>query len=581
MSELRQLVEALRGLSDDDLRSLVATRLIPIANIEDFYSLAEVLNSPKSYASVIGSLSRSQLNTLNNISQGEACGDAEFESLAALQLVYRDSGKAYVFEALLEQLRANKAFTRSLRIVGEPLPIPPQTDIDRNCGLIAFETMQALTELIFDLEKHLIREVGKSGVGLPDVKRLANALGKPNDYAKTIFALASRLGLMTLSHGRHALTLESLDWLAADQLARMRILYTSFNELLGPELCKELSALSPGTSLRNWLEEHFPLAENTANSRIGQILRSAESFGLTFDEHTSTWFTFALTGSKKLDTQLSTHLPAVQSRIILQADLSIIAPGPLPTSIESLLRRFANTETIGLASTYRMSALSICHGLETGLTTEEIAKMLTETFGAKLPQPVEYLLSEVKNRFGRLVVTEAAVGESRSYIESADNILLTEIGNDPRLRPFSLIRPSNEKLSCRFEPSVVYFGLRECGYLAIRKDANGKVISPIEASETAKNEKTLDKWDARIAKLREADQSSAKAGNDEVMTRQVQLAIRNKAKLLITVNRTDGTQLVIELEPSSIANGRLRGLDRKAQVERTLPLTTIAAISLA
>jgi hypothetical protein len=361
----------------------------------------------------------------------------------------------------------------------------------------------------------------------------------------------------------------------------MRILYSSFVELLGAELCSELTSLTPGTSLRNWLEEHFPLAENTATSRIGQILRSAESFGLTFEEHTSSWFALALTANKNLDAQLTAHLPAVQSRIILQADLSIIAPGPLPTSTESLLRRFANTESIGLASTYRMNALSICHGLETGLTTDEIAKILTETFGAKLPQPVEYLLGEVQRRFGRLVVIEAFASDNKSFIESSDNVLLTEIGNDPRLRPFSLIRPSNEKLSCRFEPSVVYFGLRECGYLAIRKDADGKVISPIEASETAKSEKTLDKWDARIAKLREADQTSAKAGNDEVMTRQVQLAIRNKAKLLITVNRPDGTQLVIELEPSGIANGRLRGLDRKAQVERTLPLTTITAISLA
>lgn len=581
MSELRQLVEALRGLSDDDLRSLVAARLIPIGNIDDFYSLAEALNSSKSYASVIGSLSRSQLSTLSAISSQEKVSDSEFQSLASLQLVYRENGTPKVFEALIDQLKQNKAFTRSLRIVAEAPAAPNQTDIDRNCGLIAFETMQALTELVFDLEKHLIREVGKGGVGLPDVKRLGAALGKPNDYAKTTFALASRLGLMTLSNARHLLTAEAIEWLDQDQLLRMRTLYSSFAELLGPELSAELSKLKPGVSLRLWLEEHFPLAENTATSRIGQILRSAESFGLTFEEHTSSWFASAITGKKDLDAQLNKHLPAVQERIILQADLSIIAPGPLPTKTEALLRRFANTENIGLASTYRLSALSVCHGLETGMTTEEIAKILSDSFGAKLPQPVEYLLSEVRNRFGRLVVTDSRLGESRSFVESADNVLLTEIGNDPRLRPFSLIRPSNEKLSCRFEPSVVYFGLRECGYLAIRKDEAGNVISPIEASETAKTQNAFNKWDERIAKLREADLSSSKAGNDEVMTRQVQLAIRNKAKLSITVNRPDGSQLVIELEPSGIANGRLRGLDRKAQVERTLPLTTIAAISLA
>lgn len=581
MSELRYLVEALRGLSDDGLRSLVAARLIPIGNIDDFYSLAEALNSSKSYASVIGSLSRSQLSALAAISNQEAVSDSDFASLATLQLVYREEGKARAFQALVEQLKQNKAFTRTLRVVAELPTGPSQTDIDRNCGLIAFETMQALTELIFDLEKHLIREVGKGGVGLPDVKRLAAALGNSNDFAKTTFALASRLGLMTLSNGRHLLTAEAVDWLEQSQLLRMRTLFQSFADLLGPELTEEVAKLKPGVSLGLWLDEQFPLAENTATSRIGQILRSAESFGLTFEDHTASWFAAAFAGSKNLDALLTAHLPAVQERIILQADLSIIAPGPLPTSVEALLRRFANTEKIGLASTYRLSALSICHGLETGLSTEEIARILTETFGSKLPQPVEYLLSEVRSRFGRLVVTESMLGESRSFVESMDNVLLTEIGNDPRLRPFSLIRPSNDKLSCRFEPSVVYFGLRECGYLAIRKDEAGNVISPIEASETATSARALNKWDERIAKLREADLSSAKAGNDEVMTRQVQLAIRNKAKLSITVNRPDGTQLIIELEPSGIANGRLRGLDRKAQVERTLPLSTISAISLA
>lgn len=582
MSELRQLVEALRGLSDDSLRSLVATRLIPIGNIDDFYSLAETLNSSKSYASVIGSLSRTQLDALSLVAAGQPISKSDFESLLALQLVYKEGKSVQTYDALLEQLKSNKAFTRPLEVTLDEIEPPKQTDIDRNAGLGAFETMQAITELVFDFEKHLIREVGKAGVGLADVKRLANALGKSNDFAKSTFALSSRLGLTTTSGGRHLLTAEAVEWLAADQLSRMSTLFESFRDLLGSGLASELTKLPAGSSLRTWLVAQFPLAENTAASRIGQIIRSAESFGLTFEEHTSSWFDLALTkNSKKLGELINAHLPAVQSRIILQADLSIIAPGPLPTKVESLLRRFANTETIGLASTYRLSALSICHGIETGMTTEEISDILIKTFGAKLPQPVEYLLNEVKSRFGRLVVTESSAGNGRSNIESADNALLAEIGNDPRLRPFSLVRSSNERLTCRFEPSVVYFGLRECGYLAIRKDSKGRVVSPIETSETAKIKAVHNKWDDAIARIREADLSSSKAGNDEVMTRQVQLAIRNKAKLSITVNRRDGTQLVIELEPSGIANGRLRGLDRKAQVERTLPLTTIAAISLA
>lgn len=581
MSELGQLVESLRRLSDGELRSLVATRMIQLGGFEDFYTLAEALNSSKSYAAVIGSLSRNQLLALKELIQGGKISSENFESLKALQLVYTDGSAVRVFTSLAELLKSHKAVAKNPSDVEQDSIANSQDATDRNAGLAAFETMQALTELVFDLEKHLVREVGKGGVGLPDVKRLAVALGKPNDYAKTIFALAARLGLTALNSGRHLLTANAIKWLGSDQLWRMNLLFENLRELLGRELASELTSLKPGTELKGWLSVNFPLAENSPTSRIGQIIRSAESFGLTFEQHTTSWFALAMTNDKKLPNLLSAYLPAVQTRIILQADLSIISPGPLPTETESLLRRFANTETIGLASTYRLSALSVCHGMETGLTTKQISELLTKTFGAILPQPVEYLLNEVNSRFGRLVIREIANSDDRSIIESNDQVLLTEIANDPRLRPFSLVRPEAERLTCRFEPSVVYFGLRECGYLAIRHDPTGKVISPLASSETGVTEKSRDKWDDAIARIRHADQESAKLGNDEVITRQVQLAIRNKARLLITVNRTDGTQLKIELEPSSIANGRLRGLDRKAQVERTLPLTTIATISLA
>jgi hypothetical protein len=166
-------------------------------------------------------------------------------------------------------------------------------------------------------------------------------------------------------------------------------------------------------------------------------------------------------------------------------------------------------------------------------------------------------------------------------ISASDTLLLTEIGNDPRLRAFSLTRPIPEKLTCRFEPSVVYFGLRECGYLAIRRDAAGNVISPVEAAEAVNGKTATSTLESDLARIREADAAMSAGGNDEAITRQVQLAIRNKARLLITATIADGSSATFDLMPSGIANGRLRGLDRKAQIERTLPLSTITAITLA
>ena len=581
MSELRQLVEALRGLNDDSLRSLVATRMVSLTHVTDFYALAEQLGNSKNFASQVGSLSRTQLDTISAISRGDKVKDLAVQSLSELQLVYNQDGKWHVYSALLEVLNQHRAFTRSLTVIRLDEQIANQSEIDRDAGLVAFETMQALTEIIFDLEKHLIREVGKAGVGLPDIKRLSNALAKPNDYSKRMFSLAARLGLMTVDDGRHRLTQSAVDWLEGDQLSRMKMLFENFRALCGKELVKSLSEQKPGTSLGTWLVTNFPLAENNSTSRIGQILDSAESFGLTFGNYVTSWFAEALADKKTLATSLQKYLPSVQSRIILQADLSVIAPGPLPTNLEAKLRRFANTESIGLASTYRLSSLSICHGIETGLSVEEIRETLTTTSGAALPQPIDYLLNEVVRRFGRLVIRQASDSKDRSVIVSPDQLLLTEIGNDPRLRALSLTRPTPESLTCRFEPSVIYFGLRECGYIAILHDESGKVISPISASETVKHLAPIKSIDADIKRIREADAAMSAGGNDEAITRQVQLAIRNKARLLITVTLANGDLATFDLLPSGIANGRLRGLDRKAQIERTLPLSTITSITLA
>ena len=87
--------------------------------------------------------------------------------------------------------------------------------------------------------------------------------------------------------------------------------------------------------------------------------------------------------------------------------------------------------------------------------------------------------------------------------------------------------------------------------------------------------------DAKVAEIFAEDQKLNSLDSDELMIRQIQLAIRNKALLGLKVKVADGSLAEFELMPSGIANGRVRGKDRKAQIERTLPLTSIVSIDLA
>ena len=128
---------------------------------------------------------------------------------------------------------------------------------------------------------------------------------------------------------------------------------------------------------------------------------------------------------------------------------------------------------------------------------------------------------------------------------------------------------------------MVYFGLRECGFLAIRVDGEGKVISPIATAAPMAATASISPIEAKLASMLTEDQKLGGSDGDEFLIRQIQLAIRNKALLKIQVRLTGGELTTFELLPSALANGRLRGKDRKAQIERTLPLSTIVELDLA
>ncbi|CAB4609833.1 unannotated protein [freshwater metagenome] len=147
------------------------------------------------------------------------------------------------------------------------------------------------------------------------------------------------------------------------------------------------------------------------------------------------------------------------------------------------------------------------------------------------------------------------------------------------MKPFGLTGLEGGQLASRFEPEVLYFGLREVGFVAIRVDEKGNVISPLEATKQTVDAEQGKNPAADITRLREQDAKLGDAPDDDDLQRQIQLAIKNKAKAKFTVTSSTG-EIEFLLEPIGIANGRLRAKDRKADIERTLPITSIIRVVL-
>ncbi|MSY63396.1 MAG: hypothetical protein F2662_04560, partial [Actinobacteria bacterium] len=217
------------------------------------------------------------------------------------------------------------------------------------------------------------------------------------------------------------------------------------------------------------------------------------------------------------------------------------------------------------------------YGLETGLTEKSIRELLAKLSDAPLPQPVDYLIREAAQRFGRLVLTEST---NRTLIRSNEPILLTQILNDTNLKTISITRVDETTLESRFELDIVYYQLRDSKYAAIRKDAKGKVISNWSAAGGADSIQSDTKSVlADISRWRDHDKRLGEAPQGGDIVRQLEMVIKNKGSIEVSVN-INGQTRQFTLEPSGLANGRLRARDRKADCERVLPLTSITSVRI-
>ena len=580
MSDQLRIASALRKLDDASLERVIQLRMLNSSHLRDFFDMADALSNAKSLAPALSSLTVRQFEQLESLREDKKSefGDFVFD----LMLAERTDQGAKIFASTVDAMATIGAHRKisNLEVVSasEQRELSA-ADIDRDASLAIFDVIQALTELIFELEQRYIREVGKRGVGLPDVKRLAAHLSKPNEYAKQVFELAQFASLAEIEGSRWQLGQRAENWISWSDRERWSHLAETWLSLLGDEAARELLAILPGESFERRLAEVYPFADSTATNRIKKVAEIANLIGLIANSQATTWLGLLASSLQNASERAIAGLPSAAERVIIQADLTLIAPSPLPTEIEISLRRFADTEQIGMASSYRLSALSVSHGLETGLSIVEIRELLLRLSAKELPQPVDYLLKEAESRFARLKVYATKSG-AHSQIVSTDKILLAEIHNDQRLKPFALHFDEAGSLHSRFEAELVYFALREANFVAVRVDEKGEVMSPQKLSSKNKVSEQRKSVVEDITRMRQADTQGTSNPDDDDLLRQIQLAIKYKAKMVIVLKTSSGEQVEYLVEPVGVANGRLRAKDRKADLERTLPLSSVVSISI-
>ncbi|PJE97586.1 DNA-binding protein [Streptomyces carminius] len=169
--------------------------------------------------------------------------------------------------------------------------------------------------------------------------------------------------------------------------------------------------------------------------------------------------------------RLAPLLPEPLDHILLQADLTAVAPGPLQRPLAGTLNVLADVESKGGATVYRFTPQSVRRALDAGRSAAELHSFLAAHSRTPVPQPLAYLIDDVARRHGRL-----RVGAAGSYVRCDDDALLAELAADRRAAALGLRLLAPTVLAARVDPGTLLERLREMGYAPAAESAEGDVV---------------------------------------------------------------------------------------------------------
>ena len=357
-------------------------------------------------------------------------------------------------------------------------------------------------ELLHNLSDEPPTALRNGGVGVRDLKRIAEHLGVDEVCAGFVAELCYLGGLVVIDPDDQILPTSAFDiWLtksAEERWYSLVVLWLDTSRVsgligkvidkniapLGPELDRAGASLIRRTTLKVLLENLKTAPQLASLQKIVRWwnpqranddfvewnLREAEWLGITGQGGLSTFGSNLLTEEAVLGVE--TSLPKPVDHILIQADNSAVAPGPLTAELSAEMGTIADIESRGGATVYRFSEASIRRGLDHGKTGDQIRSFLIKTSKTPMPQPLDYLITDVAKRHGKL-----RVGSAHTYIRCEDEGLVQQILHDKNCEHLRLRKIATQVLVTDLELTEVINELREFGYLPAAENASGVLLS--------------------------------------------------------------------------------------------------------
>lgn len=205
---------------------------------------------------------------------------------------------------------------------------------------------------------------------------------------------------------------------------------------------------------------------------VGHLLSEAHAVGLIGRGALSTPARALLAGDEEAAVDaMAKVLPAPIDHFLVQADLTVVVPGPLQRDLAEQLATVATVESAGAAMVYRVSEQSIRHALDTGRTADALHSLFERHSKTPVPQGLTYLINDVARRHGQL-----RVGVASSFVRCEDPALLASAVAAPALEHLEVRLLAPTVAVSQAPIAEVLAALRAAGFAPAAEDSSGSIV---------------------------------------------------------------------------------------------------------
>jgi hypothetical protein len=514
------------------------------------------------------------------------------------------------------------------RLFAEPAaPTPPAVTgrarsadlVDKAAAGAAFGLLHDIDLAVQSMESTPHRLLRTGGLSTRDVTTLGRNLGTDASHAGFVVEAAAAAGLVAPGSNLSLLPTPEYDrWVNRDGAGRWRSVVDAWARttryfsrstepgahVLGPEadsatapvLRQQLMRLAVGAGVGQAIDLdslvaavawHRPRLARGAGvelaTLVGWTWREAGWLGLSSLSAASSYAEVALAPDTPMPARLVDLFPAPVDRIIVQSDLTAVAPGPLRHAIASELRLLADQESRGGGGVYRFSAGSLRRGFDAGWSSAQMHAWLEQHSTTGVPQPLAYLIDDVARQYGSI-----RVGAALSYVRTEDDTQMAALLAHPDAGLLGLRSVAPGVLVSGADPYEVVSFLRGLGHTPAVEDESGRTISTPPQLRAAAARRDGGPWSITAAEAADAilagEQRTGRPTPAQTQTatdstlRLLQLATEAADAVRVAYVGPDGTPIERELTPLDLAAGVMRAVDRDGAQVVTIPLARISDV---